>query len=460
MKLSWKFFCIAYIIILLSTGIGGFWLVNTAVSRAYDERQQISEVSEIYAIDSFISLSELITGEIQQPRCDAMARQIKSSLDSVVKNVSIELLDEAQKTDAVDKRGSKNFNVTEYYCVMKIDCAIELGNNFYLITVESDFTDILLYEKEIWNAYRIAVLLISGISGALLFLFSKRFTKPLSNLTVATEAIANGDYGKTVECNSETDEIVTLSNSFNSMSLAIKQAIDDVKLEVEKRETFIADFSHEMKTPLTAIIGYADMLRSYELDEEEQRASANAVFKEGKRLESLSMQMLDLMVLKREKCQLCFVNLGEVSATLKETLKFHCNKYGVTLSVKLQEVMVKANKALLLSLLYNLADKAFKASSKGKSVVIESRTIKDGVLISVSDHGKGIPEDKLSFITEPFWREDKARSRKEGSVGLGLSICKEIALQHSTTLEVSSTPNVGTTFSFTLKQGGDANENR
>ena len=245
---------------------------------------------------------------------------------------------------------------------MKIDCAIEVNNDFYRITVESDFTDILLYEKEIWNVYRISVLMIAGISGVLLFVFSKGFTKPLSRLTSAAKSIADGDYGKTVDCHSETSEIVALSNSFNIMSLAVKNAIDDVKSEVEKRETFIADFSHEMKTPLTAIVGYADMLRSYDLSESEQRVSANAVFKEGKRLENLSMQMLDLMVLKKEKCQLAPVSLREVAEALKDTLKFHCDKYEVALSVNLQDVSVKADKSLLLSLLYNLADNGFKAS--------------------------------------------------------------------------------------------------
>lgn len=458
MKLSWKFFCIAYIIIILSTGVGGFWLVNTAVSRAYDERQRILEVSETYAIDSFISLCELITGEIHQTRCDAMARQIKSSLDSVVESVSIERVDESEKLNIVDKRGTKKFNSTEYYCSMKIDCAIEVNNDFYRITVESDFTDILLYEKEIWNVYRISVLMIAGISGVLLFVFSKGFTKPLSRLTSAAKSIADGDYGKTVDCHSETSEIVALSNSFNIMSLAVKNAIDDVKSEVEKRETFIADFSHEMKTSLTAIVGYADMLRSYDLSESEQRVSANAVFKEGKRLENLSMQMLDLMVLKKEKCQLAPVSLREVAEALKDTLKFHCDKYEVALSVNLQDVSVKADKSLLLSLLYNLADNGFKASKRGSEVKIESKSLNDGVLISVIDRGNGIPKEKLKFITEPFWREDKVRSRKEGSVGLGLSICKEIAKQHSTALQVSSGLDEGTTVSFVLKYGGNKNE--
>ena len=89
---------------------------------------------------------------------------------------------------------------------------------------------------------------------------------------------------------------------------------------------------------------------------------------------------------------------------------------------------------------------------------IESKSLNDGVLISVIDRGNGIPKEKLKFITEPFWREDKVRSRKEGSVGLGLSICKEIAKQHSTALQVSSGLDEGTTVSFVLKYGGNKNE--
>ena len=113
---------------------------------------------------------------------------------------------------------------------------------------------------------------------------------------------------------------------------------------------------------------------------------------------------------------------------------------------------------LLLSLLYNLVDNAFKASEPQTTVKIYSKSSNDIVRVFVEDKGRGIAKENIKLLAEPFYREDKSRSRKFGGAGLGLSLCKEIATLHGTELSFESEKGNGTTVSFTLKKGGEEDE--
>ena len=126
-------------------------------------------------------------------------------------------------------------------------------------------------------------------------------------------------------------------------------------------------------------------------------------------------------------------------------------KYGIALRLLPLPVTVLANRALLLSLLYNLADNAFKASNPDGTVTVQCKVQDNGAAVTVTDEGRGIQPESLPYITEPFFREDKARSRRLGGAGLGLALCKQIAELHGTRLQFNSTPNKGTTVCFKLK---------
>lgn len=227
--------------------------------------------------------------------------------------------------------------------------------------------------------------------------------------------------------------------------------INSLKKEIEKRETFVADFTHELKTPMTSIIGYADMLRSYDLAEQERREAADAVYREGKRLERLAMRLLDLIVLKNEAAVLSPIHTEMLFESLRASLRFLPQKYGVSVNLQTEPAVICAELTLLLSLLYNLADNACKASPKGETVRICGTADGAWYRISVADRGCGIPEQSLERITEPFYMEDKSRSRGQGGAGLGLALSKRIAELHQTRLVFDSAVGCGTTVSIKLK---------
>lgn len=460
MKLSSKFFCLAYIIVLLSTGFGGMFIIRNVNATLWSTQLERMDTAVNYAAESFLSFADVSHSEISGDHKNDIIRQIKDSLDSTVTNIEIYTSSNVKNEYAKlnNNEGVSRFIKRDNRLLMETVCRLNTGTDVYYLAVYSDFTEIQKQCNLFWNSYGIVVFSISAISGLLLFVLTKRITKPLNQLTKVTDEIALGNYGRKVDIHSSDYEITNLSESFNSMSLAVEQKMKELREESEKLSIFVADFTHELKTPMTAIMGYSQMLHSYELDTFERKEAAEAIYNEAKRLEKLSLQMLDLYVFQNEKIEIEKINLVFMEERLKATLKYLSEKYDVPFTVRFDDETVLANSVLLLSLLYNLADNAFKASEPEAAVEIYSKSFGNTIRIFVEDKGRGIAKENIKFLTEPFYREDKSRSRKLGGAGLGLSLCKEIAVLHGTKLDFKSEKGKGTTVSFTLEKGGDKDE--
>ena len=460
MKLSLKFFCIAYIIVLLSTGAGGFFIIKSVNDTVWKAQTDRVSAAAYYAADSFTALTEAAFIETDTEMRE-LTQQIKSVLDSAVNELTIYTPQTVKDEYAALK---ENEGVSSFFegggrLNMESICKVKSGTQMYYVAVRSDFTEIKNQQRRSWSLYGVTVFSISAVSGLLLFLSARKITAPLKRLARASDEIALGNYGKTVDVKGSDNEISALSKSFNTMSLAVEQNIKEIKEDGERRDRFVSDFSHELKTPMTAIIGYAQLLDSYELEPQERKEAAQAVYGEAKRLERLSRQMLDLYILRNESTEFEEIGLSEIEKQLKTTLEFLSEKYRVPFSVDLGTETVFANRELLISLLYNLADNAFKASEPESPIEIYS-ALEDGrVKITVRDRGRGIAKENLRLLTEPFYREDKSRSRAWGGAGLGLSLCKEIAEIHGTSLCFESEKGKGTAVSFALRKGGAENEN-
>lgn len=195
---------------------------------------------------------------------------------------------------------------------------------------------------------------------------------------------------------------------------------------------------------MTSIIGYADMLRSTELDEEDAFMAANFIFSEGKRLEAMSLKLMDLVVLDKNDYKLirgyARRALGHVVAVVTPMLE----KAELTLNLDIEQQIIMYEKDLLLTLVTNLIDNARKASSPGKVITLTGRRMNGRYRISVQDEGIGIPKEELSRITEAFFMVDKSRARAQHGAGLGLAIGNRIAEIHGSQLHFESELNKGT----------------
>lgn len=320
-----------------------------------------------------------------------------------------------------------------------------MDRNLYLETME-DVTEVFEERAMGFELYRYVTLVMLCASAVVMFLICTFLTRPIRLLTRATRRMAIGDYGYRARQISN-DELGQLTQDFNSMANVLEGTFDELQDEIQAREDFIAAFAHELKTPLTAIIGYADLLRSRELDDEKHFLSSNYIYTEGKRLESMSFRLLDIIVTKREQIEPQPVS-AEVFFRHLEDMFAGNQQQRLQISFEVGTVYAEVN--LIKSVLSNLVDNACKASQPGGVVEVSGRVVEGGYEFWVQDYGVGIPEEELQRVTEAFYMVDKSRSRSRNGAGLGLALCVEILRLHASELWIESTVGEGTCMSFIL----------
>lgn len=282
------------------------------------------------------------------------------------------------------------------------------------------------------------------------YFLSKLLTSPLEKLSRVSKEIASGQYSCRTQIDSG-DEIGAVARDFNRMAAKMEQNIEELQEAVERQENFMGSFAHELKTPMTSIIGYSEMLYSENLTEAERAEAAQYIFSESKRLETLSRKLLQLLVVKKSALPLSSVSPKEII----EAMVAECQPMyqPVDLTCRCEEGICLIEPDLFRSLLLNLMDNARKAVDKNGAICIYQEMTPVGCRIKVCDNGRGIPEQALGRLTQPFYRVDKARSRMSGGTGLGLALCREIVRLHNGTLRFDSILNKGTCVVVELKGG-------
>ena len=193
-------------------------------------------------------------------------------------------------------------------------------------------------------------------------------------------------------------------------------------------------------------------MRSAELDGEDAFTAASYIFSEGKRLESLSLKLMDMIVLEKQDFPLRPLPAGKLLQHIAITVRPMLSTAELTLEFHAAAARVEGERDLLTTLVMNLLDNARKASENGGKIILRGVVEGDRYRISIQDFGRGIPPEELSRITEAFYMVDKSRARAQHGAGLGLALAQRIAVLHGSGLEFQSVLGQGTTVSFTLKR--------
>lgn len=294
------------------------------------------------------------------------------------------------------------------------------------------------------------IVVLSGILIAMLLAVA--LTRRLKRLTDAVQRISDGDLSIRSGISTK-DEFGQLSRDFDTMADKLQDNIRQLEEELNRREAFMGAFAHEIKTPMTSIIGYADLLRQDSLDGQTRLLAADYVYSEGQRLEKLSFQLLKLLLLNKDAPQFTEVSLQGFLSEIERLLTPRRNMQGISFACCGEAGKACFEPNLVKSLLYNLVDNAVKAIDGAGSITVTGTPISGGCRFVVKDTGRGMEPEELSRITEAFYRVDKARSRRQGGAGLGLTLCKEIVALHHGSMAFASTPNVGTEVTVLLYGG-------
>lgn len=225
----------------------------------------------------------------------------------------------------------------------------------------------------------------------------------------------------------------------------MEEMIEELREAARRQEEFTGSFAHELKTPLTSVIGYADMLRSKKMSEETRMLYGNQIFQQGKRLEMLSRKMLDLIVLKKKTFVMREITLSGMLEKISKEMEVQLQEKEISFVYEVGKCVILAEPDLIYTVFLNLIDNARKAVEKGGKIRVCAVEEGTKVMVSISDDGKGMSKETLQRATESFYMEEKSRRYEENSVGLGLSICKRILELHHTEMHIDSELGKGTT---------------
>lgn len=212
-----------------------------------------------------------------------------------------------------------------------------------------------------------------------------------------------------------------------------------------RQQQLLGALSHEIKTPVTSLIGYSDTLLHVKLSEEQKEQSLNRIYEESKRMERLSSKLMSLIGLyENDAIRMEWEKIGTVMNHVKEAIRYSLEEKEIKADFFWEDFSMKMDVDLMESLLLNLIDNSKKASPPGSRIEIRA----EKGTISVRDFGCGISKEELKKVKEPFYMVDKARKKREGNIGLGLALCNQIAMLHGGRLEIESRIGEGTCVSF------------
>ena len=362
----------------------------------------------------------------------------------------------AELTDVGSKRYIYHDNGKEYYVYISSPGYINKAN-LYIITrkditgVYTQLSDNLKFLKTI----SVAVLLLSAL---IMYVITYLLTRPLEKLNKITTQISGGDYTVRADVKSD-DEVGELAGNFNAMAGSVEDHVEELKDMVKRRDQFVADFTHEMKTPMTTIIGYADSVRHLDLSEEEKDMSLDYIYTEGRRLENMSQKLFDLIYLKGNDIFMEEIDAEDLGHQIVLHMKPIMDRKNVSLNTDFEEGTVYGDIELIKTVFINLLDNARKASDEGTVVNFTGRVKPDGKYeFLVEDSGIGMDEETKKRLFDEFFMADKSRTRKEGGAGLGMSLVSIILNKHEADIRVESELGKGTRIYTEWKMESDDEE--
>ncbi|WP_069998659.1 sensor histidine kinase [Cellulosilyticum sp. I15G10I2] len=275
-----------------------------------------------------------------------------------------------------------------------------------------------------------------------LLLFLRQLTQPIRILQTATRKISSGVYDDRISIPGK-DEFHDLAENFNQMASSIQEKITELDKNAQDKQRLVDNLAHELRTPLTAIRGYGEYLQNANASEQNRIKAAAYIISETDRMQNLAFKLLDLALIRNSKPDVQRIIPSELFHQVSLVLAPKLKEKSIKLDIHSSLNELAGDSILLQSLLVNLVDNAVKASAENSSIQL-SAYLDTVPILEVKDFGCGMNAEQTALVCEPFYRVDKARSRSSGGIGLGLSLCREIAHLHGAQLKISSCLEKGT----------------
>lgn len=470
MKFSTKIVFGTCMILALCFSVGGIYMVRQNFQVAYDtavENGTKQHISHRYSLESNLRNAlengkdfdeELVTEYASRMDGYAETNNQMMVYEPIDENVSLK--EKADQNTAIWYTSISRLNSTimsymkehknEYQVYQQEDSNFLLiastitvaGHSVILLNQYDISSTFVERDRQIREFIQLDIMMVA-LSLILVSLLSWYLTRNIKKLSRVSSQIAEGEYSQRTGITSQ-DEIGELSRNFDAMAEAVEQHIEELNQEVLAREQFVSDFSHELKTPMTSMMGYSKLLLSGEPDEKVRRKAVDYIYRECRRLKTLSTTLLQMLGMTEEHivCKRLY------SDWIAERVRQVCesNLSHAILTMKVEKTEIYCDGELLVTLLRNLIENAVHACADQQKAEVTVRGEKgeQSYIFTVTDNGCGMAEEELKQVTRAFYMVDKSRSRKEGGSGLGLAICARICEVLNITMSMESSVGIGT----------------
>ena len=332
----------------------------------------------------------------------------------------------------ISKRYSSSLLKTFYYVAYKLD------NNIIRVSKVADSTLYILFIN-LWPLYIVAIVLI--ICSILLgFLLSKKIVDPINNINLE-HPLENNKY-KEIE-----PLLIRIETQKNELMKENEEVLNASKV----RQEFTSNVSHELKTPLHVISGYAELIKEGIVKDSDVKEFGEKIYSEASRMSKLVEDIMKISKLESDKTiEKTQLNLKNIVVAIVDSLMIEADKKNVKFKLSLNDCSISGNYDSIYSLIFNLVDNAIKYNKTNGKITIKLQEVSNNVILSVKDTGIGIPKEDLDRIFERFYRVDKSRSKDSGGTGLGLAIVKHSLIVNNATIKVESELKKGSTFTVTF----------
>ena len=328
------------------------------------------------------------------------------------------------------------------------------GETLGVVRFSLPLSEVQLEIQVIYRAVLFGAIVAIVIALTIAYFVSRSITSPIRKMQETAQQIAKGDFSTKVRIRGK-DELSELAKSLNTMADELQQKMENLKQMDKMKSDFVANVSHELKTPLTLIKGYIETLEDKAIDDKDKARRFISIIKEhAARLENIVDDLLSLSELELSRH-----SIQKTDCNLKSLIDEVVLGFGHALAEKRQvlnvnpqssDLRIKADRDKIEQVFVNLIDNAIKYTQEAGTIEISIRDQQNTVTVTVHDNGIGIPKEHLDRVFERFYRVDKARSRELGGTGLGLGIAKHVVLAHNGQIRIESQANKGTTLSVTL----------
>ncbi len=475
MKLWQKIFLCTLVMVILAVNITSTLLVFNNHKLVIEREERSALLEHEYLISnmkstiiynrlkksaSFLSEDEVLTimksmfnnSELKS----SMGISIYNNKERLIENKVLPVEVEKRVLEATDKSSNNYVEILDYngQSYMIIGSEVNIEGKLYKLISSCDITPVYTLYKEQMDYVKFSSLICAIVVAGVLIVIVRVLLFPLQRVNEGTKEISHGNYDKRLEIKGH-DEIAEVSMNMNLMTEAIEKNVNALKQVAEDRRIFIANLAHEMKTPLTSILGFADILRvKRNVNEEEIQEYTGIIIDETKRLKALSGKLMELITIGTTNVEFKEVELKDIIEEIEITLRPIMEKQHLNFITTSDKGSINIDKELFKSLLYNLIDNAVKASQNGKTIELMAMSEGNSTKFKIIDEGIGIAKKEIEEIVKPFYMVDKSRTRQSGGAGLGLALCVEIARLHNGTISIESEVEKGTCITIDIKGGG------